>query len=36
MRPEDQPVSGRDLTATNITHADRERRRQGIEVFQVP
>jgi hypothetical protein len=36
MRPEDQPVSGRDLTATNVTHADRERRREGIEVFQVP
>jgi hypothetical protein len=36
MRPEGQAVSGRDLTATNITHADRERRREGIEVFQVP
>ena len=36
MRPEDQPVAGRDLTATNVTHADPERRREGIEVFQVP
>jgi len=35
MRPEDQPVSGRDLTATNVIHAERERRREGIEVFQV-
>jgi len=36
MRPEDRPISGRDLTATNVTHADRERRRESIEVFQVP
>jgi hypothetical protein len=35
MRPEDQPISGQDQTATNVTHADRERRREGIEVFQV-
>jgi hypothetical protein len=34
MRPEDQPVSGWDQTATNVTHADRERRREVIEVFQ--
>jgi len=34
MRPEDQPVSGRDQTATNVTHADSERRREVIEVFQ--
>jgi hypothetical protein len=33
MRPEDQPISGQDQTAANVTHADRERRREGIEVF---
>ena len=36
MQPEDQPISGQDQTATNVTHADRERGREGIEVFQEP
>jgi len=36
MRPEDHPISGQDQTATNVTDAGRERRREGIEVFHEP